>query len=89
MIIILLGLLDAIIAISSILRGYGLYAKWMVVAFSLYLIVKGVIFIKSAASILDIIAGALLFIGLFADLPIVVFWIIGAYLLQKGIFSFF
>jgi len=88
MIIFLLGSLDIIFAISSILMGYGIYSHTMMLVVSLFLIAKGIIFIKSWASILEVLSGLALLIALSYGLPLAVFWIVGIYLLQKGIFSF-
>ena len=89
MIILLLGLLDLISGISVILSGYQAVSLLVVWAVSLYLILKGVVFIKSWASALDIVIGVGLLMTISNTLPIVLFWIAGLYLVQKGIFSFF
>jgi len=86
--IIFLGILDIIIAISAALFTYGIYSQWLMIVLSVYLMVKGAIFIRSVASIIDIAAGAILILGLFVTLPNTLFWVIAAYLLQKGILSF-
>ena len=89
MIMLLLGLIDVLIAVEAVLLGYGHYISALIWAAAAYLILKGLLFIKSIASILDIIAGLLLVLALVVKLPMAVFWAIAIYLVQKGIFSFF
>jgi len=87
MIMLLLGLIDILMAIIAVLLGYGIYFKAVVLIASLYLIVKGAIFIKSVASMIDIAAGLLILLALFVKLPLIILLVIAIYLFQKGIFS--
>jgi|GEM_PF-2960553 len=82
------GLLDVVIGVSAVLMAFGLYWKAFILGAGIYLIAKGLLFIRSIASILDIAAGALLLIGLFVVLPKQVFFILALVIVQKGIFSF-
>jgi len=83
-----LGLLDLIsvgILIATIKVTVPLF---LIIIFATYLILKGLIFIKDIASILDIIIGLLLVASLFdlhlAQTPTIIF---SAFLALKGLMS--
>jgi hypothetical protein len=94
MIVFLLGLIDSIIGAAAILQGYGIFSKTLVWISSVYLAMKGLMFLGAAggvelASLTDMAVAILLLAALFFKLPLIVFWLIGLYLIQKGLFSFF
>lgn len=88
MLIQILGAIDIIIAISSLLMAYGLYFKSFIVIAASYLVAKGLILFSSIASIMDIIIGIILIIAVFWAVHPLVLGLIFLILLQKGIFSF-
>lgn len=89
MMLILLGLVDMFAAAILGLMVYGMVLKWIMIIFGIILLIKGIIFIKSPASIIDLSAGAVLILGVFFSIPSIVLWIAAILLVQKGIFSFF
>jgi len=89
MILLLLGLIDVFSAVLLGLMFFHIILKTLIIIFGIILLIKGLIFMKSLASILDIFAGAMLIMGLFFSIPPILFWIAAILLIQKGIFSFF
>jgi len=92
MIVFLLGLIDSMIGIAAILQGYGIFSKTLVWIYSIYLAMKGLMFFGAAggielASLIDLTAAVLLLAALFFKLPLIIFWLVGLYLMQKGLFS--
>ena len=90
MILLLLGLIDIFSAVLLGMMFFHIVLKTLIIIFGIILLVKGFIFIRSLASIIDLFAGASLILGLFIpSFPPVIFWIASLLLIQKGIFSFF
>jgi len=79
-----LGIFDLLAGIF--IAGYMFFHIKIAWIFGLYLVIKGIVFIKDVASVVDLIAGIVFFLvyfGVFSwSLVFVVVW-----LLQKGIFS--
>ncbi|MBI2663111.1 hypothetical protein HYX15_01110 [Candidatus Woesearchaeota archaeon] len=90
MLIYIFGIMDLISAVLLILFRFDIYTSnitnlaWI---FGLYLIIKGVIFIKSLTSLIDIASGALLILAIFGTVNILT-WLAALWLLQKGVFTF-
>ena len=90
MIMWLLGLIDVLIGINFGLMAFGIYYfKILSLIFGIYLFGKGIVFISSIASFIDLAAGILLIVSYFLVLPNFLLIIAGLLVLQKGIFSFF
>ena len=89
MIVILLGLLDILSAVLLGMMFYHVVFQAVIIIFGVALLLKGIIFIKSLASVIDLFGGAVLLLGLFFAIPPVLFWIAAILLVQKGIMSFF
>jgi len=90
MIVKIFGALDLITAILFwISATFNFLPQGLVMILALYLIAKGAAFLisKDIASIIDIIAGIIIFISLSFQLPTIVITLVTIYLLQKGIFS--
>ncbi|MBS3108553.1 hypothetical protein J4409_01650 [Candidatus Woesearchaeota archaeon] len=85
MIIYLLGLLDLLTAISLILLRFKV--DFFALFFALYLIIKSVLFIKSLASVFDLISGIVFILALYGYFGIITY-IASIWLIQKAIFSF-
>jgi len=85
----LLGLIDVVITANFGLMLLGVYLKILILIFGIYLIGKGVLFISSLASFMDIAIGILLIVGYFVMIPKFILVMAALLLLQKGIFSFF
>jgi len=89
MIMLLLGLLDILAAVLLGTMAFYAIFKILIIFFGIALLIKGLIFIKSLASIIDLLAGAVLIAAVFITVPPILFWIAAILLIQKGIFSFF
>jgi len=89
MIMLLLGILDLLIAVLAGLMAFGIFFKTIAFIAGAYLVIKGILFIKSFASILDLIAGIAIIVGLYVTLQPALLLIVAVYLAQKAIFSFF
>ncbi len=84
----LLGILDIIASaflFFSVLNIY--FPKQMGIVIAIYLILKGIIFITSLVSIIDVLSGIMLLAGFYFIIPRVIVIVIAILLLQKGIFS--
>jgi len=81
------GLLDLISAVSIILLKFdmGIALAWFC---AIYLLAKGIPFIKDPASIADIISAGIILLGIFGFFGIYSYIAI-IWLLQKALFSFF
>ena len=88
MIVMLLGMLDLLIGLLAGAMALGISIKILVYLAAAYLIIKGFIFIKSLASLIDIVSGIVLASSLFVFIPPVLLWIAAIVLIQKAIFSF-
>jgi hypothetical protein len=88
MIVQLLGLIDILISANFGLMLLGVFIKTLILIFGIYLIAKGIAFISSIASFIDIAVGILLIISYFTILPKFLMVMAALILLQKGIFSF-
>lgn len=82
----LFGLLDVLTGLTLTLLYFGLF-KAVGVVFAIYLLFKGLVFLKSLVSILDIISGCLILLAVFGHW-FVIDWVVVVWLIQKGIFSF-
>jgi len=89
MIVQLLGLLDVAVAVSSLLMAYGIYSRTLMLAFSVYLIAKSLVFFSSLASIIDFASGIVILAAVYWTMPPIVLGIVFLALIQKGAFSFF
>jgi len=91
MVVKILGIADLMAALSILLFRVAPNTgsiKTLLIVFAIYVIIKGLIFIKSITSIIDIAAGAfmvLAFYGYFNFLT----WIAAIWLTQKGVISLF
>ena len=85
MIVQLFGLLDIIAALSVVLLKLGIFI-WISLVLGIYLIIKGLIFIKSVVSWIDLICGFVLIISFFGFFS-VLSWVVALWLAQKGFFS--
>ncbi len=83
-----LGLLDIFATLLLIGVAASLnIPQGLIIVISVYLIIKGIIFIVDIASIFDIIAGTLLVLSLFLSLPPVLLLIAAALVGLKGFMS--
>ena len=88
MILQLLGLIDILAAANLGLIIFSVSIKILAIILGSYLIVKGLIFLRSFASFIDLFAGILMIASLYFSIPQPVLLIAGFLMLQKGIFSF-
>lgn len=87
MILFILGVLDLLSGIELFLLNYGIFSGFGLI-FGIYLIVKGLIFIKSISSVLDLIGGIVIVL-MFYEISVPFYWLFSLWLIQKGIFSLF
>ncbi len=90
MIVKIFGILDLIAGISFWLSiMFKIIPQGFLILLAFYLIAKGTAFLisKDVASILDIIAGIIIFLSFSLQLPTMIVTIVTVYLLQKGVFS--
>ena len=87
MIVKLLGLLDLTAAAAVVFAQLGFAHPSILYFFAVYLGFKGVIFIKSVSSILDILS-ALYIVFMIFGLKSFFAYLIAIYLFQKALFSF-
>lgn len=84
------GALDITASIFLLLAAFSIILPWQIyTAFGVYLVLKGILFIKNFISIIDIICGILLFAVMQFTLPQAVLVIAAILLLQKGVLSMF
>jgi len=86
MLFLLFTLLDFIVIIIMLLSLFGIATKLLLIA-SIYLILKGLIFLGDFTSIVDMLAGVYLIL-LFFGFKSVITYIVMFYLTQKIIFAF-
>ena len=86
MILLLFGLMDILSGIFLGLSYFGFF-KEVSLIFALYLLIKGIIFIKGFASWIDIITAIVFFLVIYGVQGLWV-WIFVLWLIQKGFFSF-
>ena len=86
MIIYLLGILDFLAALSMILMKFKINFYGSV--FAGYLVVKGLVFIRNIASIVDIVCGAIFFYAIFTGNFSIAAYLAVIWLLQKSVLSF-
>ena len=86
----LLGIAD-IIAGSLLIRGiYNIpVPQILVMVFAGYLIIKGLLFITDIGSAMDLVAGILLILTVFLNIPTLILIIFASLLGIKGVMSFF
>lgn len=87
MIVKLLGLMDLLTAIAAVFVQIGFFPPVILKFFMFYLIIKGVIFIKSFSSIADLLCAGYLIAMMFGVKTFLVY-IVALYLFQKAVFSF-
>jgi hypothetical protein len=85
----LLAFMDFFSAVVLILLSLGVTIKVLLALAAIYLFVKGMIFVKDVASIIDIIIAVALFSSIFITLPKIAIIIFAIFLVQKSIFSAF
>jgi len=84
----LLGILDMAAAVTLFMAAFSIpFPKNITVIFSIYLLIKGILFIRNIISAIDITGGIVLLLSLSIGLPGAVVIITAFLLLQKGIFS--
>ena len=86
MLLILLGIMDVLSGASLILFNFKIDVLGMF--FAAYLVVKGLIFLKNLASVLDIAAGIIFAFSLYGHQSIFTY-VAAIWLLQKAFFSLF
>ena len=88
MLIYLFAIMDFVAGILLILFSFNIAiggnTNWI---FGIYLITKGVIFIKSITSLLDIVSGILIILAIYGIVNTLT-WIAAFWLLQKAFVSF-
>lgn len=89
MVVRILGVADLLAALSILLLKFGAVPKTMVFAFAIYVIVKGLIFIKNIPSIVDIVAGILMITAAYYSYFGIPTWLAAVWLTQKGVISLF
>lgn len=86
MIVRILGILDLLTAIAAVFVHIGFLPVVILKYFIFYLLIKGVIFIKSLTSIIDLLCGIYL-IALYFGFHSFIIYIVGLYLFQKAVIS--
>jgi len=87
MIVKILGLMDLLTAIVAVFVTIGFLPAALLKFFIFYLLIKGIIFIKSISSIGDLFCAAYLIAMLFGFKSFIVY-IVALFLFQKAVFSF-
>jgi len=89
MIIWLFGLLDILASFNLLALSFGFHFETFLMIISAYLIIKGLLFFKDFASIIDLIAGSMILLGIFTiAIPKTPLIILSILLFQKGATSF-
>lgn len=86
--LVVLAILDLLAAFTIALLYFGFIVKFMIIAAAIYLLIKGLVFLKDFASAFDIGIAMFLFLSLAITLPKIVLLLSGLFLLQKAAFSF-
>jgi len=85
MIIWIFGLLDLLAGLNFVAMALGFYQETLLMVIAAYLIIKGLLFLKDFASVIDLIAGLIVVLGIFTiavpKIPLLIFAVL---LLQKG-----
>ncbi len=79
------GVLDIIAAISLVFVSWG-FGNNVALIFAVYLIIKGLLFLTSFISWLDLMMGVVIILAVFGYVGIIS-WISFVLLIQKGFFS--
>ena len=87
MLIYFFGIMDLMARMIMILFSFNIIFANLGWMFGIYLVLKGIIFIRSLTSLVDIVAGILIILAVFGIINILT-WIAAFWLLQKGFFSF-
>ena len=90
MIIKILGIADILSSVLFFISTLSdAFPHKIILTIAIYLMLKGIIFaiLADFASILDIICGIIIAVSIFANLPVLLIFIICIFLIQKGIFS--
>lgn len=85
MILKLFGILDMVAWISLVLFQFGVY-KSLLLLFTIYLIIKGLLFLPGLTSTIDIITGIFFLMAFFGIFSILT-WILFIFLIQKSFFT--
>lgn len=87
MIMFLLGIVDLLAALSFLLYKWDIL--FFPLFFAIYLIVKGLLFLNSITSIIDIIVGITFIVTMSIGYFGIISWLCIFWLVQKGIVSLF
>jgi len=86
------GFLDIISAVILALVGFEIpIGIFLGLIFGLYLLIKGGIFLLHSfniASLIDVLGGIILILGIFFNIPSVLLFLGAAAVFQKGVFTF-
>ena len=82
-----LGFMDFLAAVVLILLRFDM-AQGFGIFFGIFLLIKGLIFIKSLAGILDILAGIIMLLAAYGHISFLTVLAV-VWLLQKSLFSLF
>ena len=85
--IFLLGLLDIIAGLALLSLSFTDFFASLALVLAIYLLIKSLVFLKTFASIVDIIVVIFFFLA-FADIYNIMTYLSVIWLLQKGILSF-
>ena len=85
--LIILAFLDLLSALVLILLAFGMAINFIVIPVAAYLAVKGLLFLKDFASIVDLIIAAVLVTSLFLNVPAIILMIMAVFLIQKSFMS--
>ncbi|MBS3171071.1 hypothetical protein J4449_00500 [Candidatus Woesearchaeota archaeon] len=80
-----LGFLDIVSALVILVLKFGFFVD-LGILLSIYLAIKSIIFIKDAASIIDLVTAVFFFLAAFGYYFSFT-WIFAIWLLQKGLFT--
>jgi len=83
----ILGFLDLITAVIVVFVQLGFLGPAVLKFFAVYLLIKGLLFIKSLSSVLDIACAAYLLLMIFG-LKFILAYFVAVYLFQKAVVSF-
>ncbi|MBW3012710.1 hypothetical protein KY325_00920 [Candidatus Woesearchaeota archaeon] len=84
-----MGFVDLMAGLWILLLNYSYGSNKIGVLFAGYLIIKGLVFRGSFMSYVDIAVAVYLLFGMLVGFNTVLAWVCAAYLVQKGIISFF
>lgn len=82
----LMGLMDLLTVTTLLLFKYGIIQQKFLIIAVVYLIIKGVIFFRDIASIVDVGVAVIFILALFGIYNVLT-WIAVIWVLQKAVFS--